>query len=308
MHTTVLNYLQVLVNGLQLDEALGACRLYKSVSEQTLDNHVKKASKAMNAATGNTAAAAAPRGESSSMMMKDDMVTIKIPSPRADDDDDSHDGPTISATTEMSPPVTCALSSDSTKPTVLPTATTTEKKKRTRRNSKQMAQARMKEKLDREDYNSRFKEAFREGTLALARDQVDPAARLPCTLDLSVPDIVKTLNEKYCLDGKRKLCKSTLYKAIQEGRVGQSPPRRGPRPKIPNALLHDTALHAEMVRVGGKEFKGQDFKRMLHAAKLGTVLEHNFTAESAWRKLRREFPEVLMSMAETRAKYHVNDA
>jgi hypothetical protein len=124
------------------------------------------------------------------------------------------------------------------------------KKKRTRRDARQVSEACIQQKLLREDYSRRFKQAFKEGTRDLARIY-DPESNTPAyTFDESAHIIVDTISKTFCLDEKRKLSKSTLYRAIKEGRVGQSPLRKGPRTKIPDVLLNVTVTHAEVSQVG----------------------------------------------------------
>ena len=279
-----LNYSQVLVNELQLDQALWACRLHDKVSLQTLHNHVKRAAAAMSATTiSNT-----------KKKSKEGMIVKVIP-PASDN------GP--GSTTTDTSPLTMSSSGYSTGI----------KKKRTRRTARQVSEARIQEKFLREDYSRRFKQAFREGTRDLARIYDPESNTPPYAFDESAHVIVDRLNETFCLDGKRKLSRSTLYRAIEEGRVGQSPLRKGPRTKIPDVLLNITVTHAEVSQVGNSgELRGRDFKRLLGAAVMGTDHDSKFTAESAWRKLRREFPERLaatkqMTMEETRAKWTTHD-
>ena len=112
----------------------------------------------------------------------------------------------------------------------------------------------------------------------------------------SVPSLVAKLNSKYKLDGKRKLTRSTLYRAVQHGQVGLSPSKKGPSTKIPELLLDVTATHSEVSQVGnGGELRGRDFKRLIGAAVLGTRYEGKFEVNSVWRKLRERHPEKLQA-------------
>ncbi len=188
-------------------------------------------------------------------------------------------------------------------------------KKRIRRNSRQASQARLQAKLDREDYNRRFKEAFKQGTVNLARlhDAAELHADPPKRFDESSHCIVARLNKKYRLDGTRRLSRSTLYRAIKQGKIGTSPPKRGPASKIPDVLLETVTTHAEVSQVGnGGELRGRDFKRLIGAAVIDTPYESKFTVESAWRKLRNEFPDRLgaakqVSMEDARVQWTSHD-
>ncbi len=86
---------------------------------------------------------------------------------------------------------------------------------------------------------------------------------------------------------KRKLSQTTVYREINKGNIGMSPPKKGPQTKIPDLLLDITATqHTEVCQVGTDgELQGQEIKRVLGAAVSGTKYDNKFTIESAWRKL-----------------------
>lgn len=150
VNSILLNYSQVLVNGLQLDQALWACRLHERVSLQTLHNHIKRAEAA---SAGTTSGVRRARKTKIKTTAKEGMVVEFVP-PASDDS-----GPS-STTTDTSP--LTMWSSDFS-------STTSVKKKRIRRTSRQVSEANIQEKLERDDYNRRFKQAFKEGTRDLAR-------------------------------------------------------------------------------------------------------------------------------------------
>ena len=120
-----------------------------------------------------------------------------------------------------------------------------------------------------------------------------------CPSTESVPDLIDRLNRKYNLvrqKGKRQLARSTVTRSVQQGRVGVSPCKKGPRPKIPDILLDVTATHSEVSQVGtGGELRGKDLKILMGAAALGTPYEGTFKIESAWKKLRKVHPEKLQA-------------
>ena len=140
-------------------------------------------------------------------------------------------------------------------------------KKKSQRSAKQASEARLKAMKQHEDYNWRFKMAFKAGTDLLHR-RIEATTSDTVSEFGSVDSLVVHLNEKYCLlNGKRKLSKSTLYRALRQGRVGRSPSKRGPPPKIPDILLDVVASHSEVSQVGDAgELRGRDFKRMIGAA------------------------------------------
>ena len=182
-------------------------------------------------------------------------------------------------------------------------------KKKSRRSAKQASEARLKAMKQHEDYNWRFKMAFKAGTDLLHR-RIEATTSDTVSEFGSVDSLVVHLNEKYCLlNGKRKLSKSTLYRALRQGRVGRSPSKRGPPPKIPDILLDVVASHSEVSQVGDAgELRGRDFKRMIGAAVLGTRYERKFQVESVWKKLRTRHPEqvqagTMVTMDEARSKW-----
>jgi hypothetical protein len=122
----------------------------------------------------------------------------------------------------------------------------------------------------------------------------------------SNPSIATRLNRKYSLlyqKGKRKLTRTTLHRAVHNGRIGVSPCKRGPASKIPDLLIDLTATHSKVSQVGnGGELCGKDFKMVMGAAVLGTQYKGKFKMESAWRKLRKTHPEKLQAANEATGK------
>jgi hypothetical protein len=124
--------------------------------------------------------------------------------------------------------------------------------------------------------------------------------------------VCQRLNLQHDLDGKKKLARSTIYKAIREGLQGQSSKRRGPAPKIPDDFVAMIATHSQLRQVSGGELKGRDICRVIGASIEGTVHEHNFTVESVWRKVRKEYPSAVqggqkVSIDDARAQWTTHD-
>ena len=89
--------------------------------------------------------------------------------------------------------------------------------------------------------------------------------------------------------------KSTGYRAIASGNAGKSPKKKGPNARIPNELVEVCAVHAEVCQVGASgELRGRDMKRLIGAATLDTDFEGQFTGESVWRKVRREYTSIFI--------------
>ncbi|KAI2507438.1 hypothetical protein MHU86_6930 [Fragilaria crotonensis] len=93
-----------------------------------------------------------------------------------------------------------------------------------------------------------------------------------------------------------KLVKSTVYSAIASGNAGKSPKKKGPNARIPKELVEVCGVHAEVCQVSASgELRGRDIKRLIGAATIGTEFEGQFTVESVWRRVRREFPDKLQA-------------
>ncbi len=153
--------------------------------------------------------------------------------------------------------------------------------RKTRKSSKQKTQANLVAKEESAEYYNRYKAAFKEGTIAVAAKRGKKTKS-----GESVPSIATRLNRKYGLlyqKGKRKLTRTTLHRAVQNGRIGVlSPCKRGPASKIPDLLIDLTATHFEVSQVGnGGELCGKDFKMVMGAAVLGTQYEGKFKIQAA---------------------------
>ena len=259
--------------------AIRACCLQDSVTPQLLHYYVKKQE----------------QKELELGLSKEGMI-IDV-STTSCDDDDEEDGTTTTNMSPLTEPSALSMSSESVvatdeqqdEPPAHEESIEEPRARQTRRSSRQATFARLDAKLEKLDYSARFKTAFKEATEAIAAKENDSCAE-------SVPSLVARLNCKYKLDGKRKLTRSTLYRAVQHGKVGVSPCKKGPPTKIPDLLLDLAATHSEVCQVGnGGELRGRDFKRLIGAAVLGTQYESKFEVNSAWRKLRERHPEKLQA-------------
>jgi hypothetical protein len=272
------NHVQVLRNKLSLLQALRACLLHESITVQTLHYHVKRAEQ-----NGGMYLSGSVSKHSKEGMVIDITTTTA--------------STTAAPTDERTSPLTETSSSSFSVST-----------KRTRKTSKQAGNARIEAKREREDYNCRFKEAFKEATRVV---QEKKEGKKPSRE--TAQQVVTRLNAEYNLNGKRKLSKSTVYREVKKGNIGRSPPKKGPPTKIPDVLLDVVATHSEVCQVGnGGELRGREIKRLLGAAVLGTKYEKKFTVESAWRKLRSKHPERItaggqVSMEDARSKWTTHD-
>ena len=84
--------------------------------------------------------------------------------------------------------------------------------------------------------------------------------------------LIIQLHQKHGITNeKRKLTKSTLYKAVATGFADKSPKKKGPALRIPNELMEAVA-HAKASQVSGAggELRGCNLKRLIGAATVGT--------------------------------------
>ncbi len=115
------------------------------------------------------------------------------------------------------------------------------------------------------------------------------------------------------MNGRKKLSKSTLYRAVRRGHAGASPLKRGPVPRIPDILVDVVVTHTEVSQVGdGGELRGRDIKKLINAAVMGTKFDRKFEAESVWKKLRSQHPDRIqaatkLSMEEAQSKWTTVD-
>jgi len=179
-----------------------------------------------------------------------------------------------------------------------------------RRSAKQVSEARVQAKIENDDYNHRFKLAFKAGT-DLVHQRL--YGNNPPSEFRSVNAIISHLNREFKLNGRKKLSKSTLYRAVHCGHVGASPLKRGPTPRIPDILMDVVVTHTEVSQVGnGGELRGRDIKRLINAAVTGTKFETEFEMESVWKKLQMRHPDRMqaatkVSMEEARSKWTTVD-
>lgn len=290
----------MVVNKITLKFAIRACCLEDTVTPQLLHYYVKKQEK---------------KELEQSLLLnkkKEGMIIDLSTAPSCVNDDDEEDRTATTNTSPLTEPSALLLSDSIVDadeeeegesnnsivhllpppppPLPLPASIAPPRPKRTtRRSSKQASIARLDARIEQMEYSARFKVAFKEATEAIAAKENGSCAE-------SVPSLVAKLNRKYKLDGKRKLTRSTLYRAVQHGKVGLSPCKKGPSVKIPDLLLDVTATHSEVSQVGnGGELRGRDFKRLIGAAVHGTRYEGKFEVTSVWRKLREQHPEKLQA-------------
>ena len=308
----LLNFSQVIHNKLKLHQALRACYIDDQFTVQTLHYHVQMARK-----QASLSYAEEEENDVFHQRHKGKVVELSRPgdasttiSPLTDDPPET----TMTFTSLLSQPLVQMGAEEA--PPQLPVENRAAAQPervilvRRRRSAKQASEARLEAKMQQVEYDCRYKMAFKAATDLLHRRRHENENDIISELFGSVKGLVVHLNEKYNLNGKRKLSVTTLYRAIRLGKIGQSSPsKRGPTPKIPTILLDVVASHSEVSQVGnGGELRGRDIKRIMGAAVLGTIHENKFAIESAWKKLRTQHPERIqagtkVTMEEARSKW-----
>jgi hypothetical protein len=218
--------MKVIVNGLTIEFALGACGLHGIVPKTTLYSRVQAARKRGKEFYDKRAAVEHKR--------RIDLV-IDV---NADDE-----------STNISPVTMCTSSS-----TILSPPSSQQPTKRTRLSPKQASVYRLQTNRSKTDYDIRYKAAFKDAINLVAANTGEP-----------VKAICERLNKAFNLDGKKRLARSTVYKATKCGLVGVSPMKKGPAPKIPERFMALVATHAEVCQVGDSELKGKDLRRLIGA-------------------------------------------
>jgi hypothetical protein len=162
---------------------------------------------------------------------------------------------------------TSPLTSSTSTGATFTTAVTSERgrRRRSRKSPRQASEARLDAKIAQDDLNNRYSLAFKEATVLLSSQE----KRLE-----KVDEIILRLNSDHGLTyTKKKLAKSTVYRAVAKGNAGQSPKKKGPSSEIPQVLVQVVAVHSEMSQLGEGELRGREIKRLIGAAVLGTEFD-----------------------------------
>ena len=92
----------------------------------------------------------------------------------------------------------------------------------------------------------------------------------------------------------RKINHETLRRAVSQGEFGISPVKVGKPPKVPKAVTKALATHSTMMQVAGDgEASRPKMIATAQALVAGTNHDGKFNLEYAWRKTRKEYPEIL---------------
>ncbi len=134
------------------------------------------------------------------------------------------------------------------------------------------------------DYDIRYKAAFKDATNLVVANTGKP-----------VKAIRERLNKAFHHDGKKRLARSTVYKATKCALVGVSPMKKGPAQKIPEKSMALVATHAEVCQVGDGELKGKDLRRLIGASMIGMPHANEYKIKSVRRKTRTVSQDALQA-------------
>jgi hypothetical protein len=247
----------VIVNGLTVEQAIGACYLQGTVPPSTLHSRVQARRK---------------KGTFDVLIKEAIKKKLELVIDITGDDDDE---------ALMISPITTETNTSSLATNTTASTSVSHPSKRHRRSSKQTGEHLLESKRQKLDYDARYSAAFKTATTLVAAKTDEPAAT-----------ICARLNIEYGLDGTKRLARSTVYEASKDGRAGHSPSmRKGPEPLIPDALLECVITHGAVCQLGNGELKSKDFQRIIGASMLGTPYADRFKPSSVWRKARTKYPD-----------------
>jgi hypothetical protein len=178
-----------------------------------------------------------------------------------------------------------------------------------RESSKQASTVRLKMKTEKEEYDIMYKVASKEATNLLVAAVAGIVPLEP------VQDMCNRLDAQCGLvsgPGCKQLTRSTIYQAAKDGLAGQSPKKRGPAPKIPDAFLDGLATHAQVCQVGNGELRANHMKHVIGASIMGTEYENAFKVDSVWKKVCEKHPQRFvaankMTVEDARAQWTTHD-
>ena len=282
----------MIVNNIKVEQAMKLCDLIGIVPVSTVYSRVLSARK---------------KGTYDVLKLREEQEIRNLVIAIQDDSCDplSEQDPTIS-------PLTSTTRTDGSMVTTEASSFGSKSKKQSfRRSSKQKSMLRLLEsENEKDEYDMLYKVAFKEATNLLA---AAVAGTVPSKE--SAVRICNRLNAKYGLasgPGRKQLARSTIYEATKGGLAGQSPKKRGPPPKIPDAFLNGLASHAQVCQVGDGELRAKQMKRVIGASMLGTQYENEFQADTVWRKVCERHPQAFiaankMTVEDARAQWTTHD-
>ena len=200
-------------------QALRACLLEDKINVHTLRYHVQKEREKQEGKEN------ADSREGSVILIDDDESSGKEFSPLTVESDGATSTSSVSVSSKVA-----ASSSTSTASSC----------KKSRASSKQASQKRLSDKISKDEYEDRYKVAFKEATVIVAEGGIQETVRA----------MIARLNHKHDLTGAKKLTKSTVYRQARSGLAGTSPKKMGPPSKIPTVFLECLATHTQVSQAG----------------------------------------------------------
>ena len=166
--------------------------------------------------------------------------------------------------------------------------------KRKKRTATQTCQDNFDTNAKKKRRDERYKEAFKTATSLLHANMCDH--NKAGKRGYGAVAVAKQINNTILTSpNDRKLSKTALHRAATlSNQVGKSPPTGGRPQSIPSALPYALATHSAMMQISGEgEASAARIKSTMHALVAQTQHENKFSVEYAWRRTRKNHPEIM---------------
>ena len=142
-------------------------------------------------------------------------------------------------------------------------------------------------------YRGRYTRAFKEATIELYNNQANEEMR--GERGYGAQAIAEKVNTSVLSSpNDHKLSATSLQRAIETERAGQSPSKHGRPEKIPFQLVGALAKQSAMMQVASEgEASGKKIKALTEGLVTGTKWESVFSTEYCWKRTRSQHPEIL---------------
>jgi hypothetical protein len=142
-------------------------------------------------------------------------------------------------------------------------------------------------------YRGRYTRAFKEATIELSNNQANKEMRGKRGYgEQAIAEKVNT--SMLSSPNDHKLSATSLQRAIESKRAGQSPSKLGRPERIPFQLVAALAKQSAMMQVASEgEASGKKIKALTEGLVTGTKWESAFSTEYCWRRTRSQYPEIL---------------
>lgn len=142
-------------------------------------------------------------------------------------------------------------------------------------------------------YRGRYTRAFKEATIELSNNQANEEMRgergygAQAIAEKVITSMLSSPND-------HKLSATSLQRAIESKRAGQSPSKLGRPERIPFQLVAALAKQSAMTQVASEgEASGKKIKALTEGLVTGTKWESVFSTEYCWTRTRSQHPEIL---------------